>query len=395
MSPFLSQAEALLPELVETRRDLHRHPELGFREVRTAGLVADRLEALGLSVRRGVGITGVVAELENGPGPTVLLRADMDALPIAEDAEHDYPSEHPGVMHACGHDGHTSALLGAVRLLIQARDEGSLPAGTVRIVFQPCEETVDEEGMSGAMRMLDDGILDGVDAALAMHLGAHLPAGVFLVGPGPVMAAAREVTVTVSGRSAHAALPHEGVDAIVLAAQGILATQTAVSRRIDPTEAGVITFGTIQGGTAGNVISDRVEMTGTIRSLNPDVQDRLVSTLEGVFAGLEPQGAWVELAYGTPFPAVTNDPSMADALRSAFVDEFGGDRVAPQPGFLTAEDFGFISERVPSVFFWLGAALEEPRSHHHPRFDFDETVLPLGAAAMARGAAALLTQAGS
>lgn len=390
MSPFLTQAQALLPELVDTRRDLHRHPELGFRELRTAGIVADRLEALGLAVRRGVGITGVVAEIENGDGPTVLLRADMDALPIAEEAEHDYPSSHPGVMHACGHDGHTSALLSAVRLLLRARDEGGLPPGTLRIVFQPCEETVDDEGMSGAMRMLDDGILEGVDAALAMHLGAHLPAGVILVGPGPVMAAAREVTVTVSGRSAHAALPHEGVDAVVLAAQGILATQTAVSRRIDPTEAGVITFGTIQGGTAGNVIADRVRLHGTIRSLNPAVQDRLVATLEGVFAGLEAQGARAEVTYGTPFPAVVNDHGAAEAVRSAFLDEFGDARVAPQPGFLTAEDFGFISERVPSVFFWLGAALEDPRSHHHPRFDFDEAVLPMGAAAMARGAAALL-----
>lgn len=390
MTDLLTRADHLLPDLVDTRRDLHRHPELGFRETRTAALVADRLEALGLEVRRAVGLTGVTADIVHGAGPTVALRADMDALPIQEDADHDYASTVPGVMHACGHDGHTSALLGTARLLVEARDEGTLPGGRVRLLFQPCEETADEEGMSGAARMLDEGALDGVDAAVAMHLGAHLTPGVILVGPGPVMATAQEFTVTVSGRSAHAALPHEGVDALVLAAQGVVAAQTAVSRRIPPTEAGVITFGRIQGGTANNVIPDRVRLHGTIRSLSEEVHERLVSTLEAVFTGLEPQGAWVKFEYGPAFPTVVNDRELARVLHDDFTARFGRDRVQPQPSLLTGEDFGYISRRVPSVFFWLGAALDDPRSHHHPRFDFDESVLPLGAAALAAAAHRLL-----
>jgi amidohydrolase len=394
METILDRAEALADDLVEFRRDLHRHPELGFREIRTAGRVAESLEALGLTVRRQVGVTGVVAEIQNGAGPTVALRADMDALPLPEDADHDYASENAGVMHACGHDGHTSALIGATRLLLRARDEGTLPPGTVRLLFQPCEETVDDEGKSGATRMMDDGALDGVQAAAAMHLGAHLTSGLILVGPGPVMATAQQLRVRVLGRSAHAALPHEGVDAAVLAAQGLVAAQTAVSRRIAPTDQGVVSFGRIHGGTAPNVVADEVVLEGTVRSFSPEVHERLISAMEGAFRGLEPQGAWVKFEYDPAFPTVVNHPRVTTVVREAFVEAFGPDRVQPQPSLLTGEDFGFISQEIPSVFFWLGAALEEPRSHHHPRFDFDESVLPLGSAAMATAATSLLKATG-
>jgi amidohydrolase len=341
-------------------------------------------------VRRQVGITGVVAEIENGAGPTVALRADMDALPIQEDADHDYASTSPGVMHACGHDGHTAGLLGTARLLLDAREAGLLPPGTVRLIFQPCEETVDAEGKSGAMRMMDEGALEGVDAAVGMHLGAHLTAGLLLVGPGPVMATAQQMRVRVLGRSAHAALPHEGIDAAVLAAQGLLAAQTAVSRRIAPTDPGVVSFGRIVGGTAPNVVADEVVLEGTVRSFSPEVHERLISAMEGAFRGLEPQGAWVKFEYEPSFPAVVNHPRVTSVVREAFLEAFGPDRVHPQPSLLTGEDFGFIAQEIPSVFFWLGAALDEPRSHHHPRFDFDDSVLPLGSAAMATAAVSLL-----
>lgn len=394
MDIFVSQAEAMAPDLVEFRRDLHRHPELGFREHRTAGRVSEALEELGLPVRRNVGITGVVADIVNGDGPVVALRADMDALPIQEDADHDYPSSVPGVMHACGHDGHSAGLVGAARLLTAARDRGDLPPGTVRLLFQPCEETADDEGKSGAARMLDDGALEGVDAAVALHLGAHLTSGVILVGEGPVMASAQEFTVRVLGRSAHAALPHQGVDAVVLAAQGILAAQTAVSRRIAPTDEGVLTIGEVHGGTACNIVADRVELRGTLRSFRPEVHERLVSTLEGVFRGLEPQGGWVEFEYGPAFPAVVNDRRITAVVREALTEVFGSGRVAPQPAILTGEDFGYISDEIPSVFFWLGAALEDARSHHHPRFDFDESVLPMASSSLATSAVSLLRALG-
>ena len=181
---------------------------------------------------------------------------------------------------------------------------------------------------------------------------------------------------------------------MVLAAQGILAAQTAVSRRIAPTDQGVLTIGEIRGGTACNVVADQVEMRGTLRSFSPEVHDRLVSTLEGVFRGLEPQGGWVEFEYGPAFPAVVNNRRVTSVVREAFLEAFGSDRVQPQPSLLTGEDFGYISQEIPSVFFWLGAALEDARSHHHPRFDFDETVLPLASAAMATAAVGLLRSLG-
>jgi amidohydrolase len=378
-------------DLVAFRRDLHRHPELGFAEHRTAGEVARRLEAAGVEVRTGVAGTGVVADIENGPGPTVALRADMDALPIQEEGEHPYRSANPGVMHACGHDGHTAGLVAAARLLLGEREAGRLPPGRIRLLFQPCEETVDSEGRSGAMRFMDDGVLEGVDAAVGLHLAASAPTGVFLVGPGPVMARAQEVDVRVRGRGAHAAFPHEGIDAVVLAAQGILAVQTAVSRRIPPTAAGVVTFGEIHGGTARNVLADEVVVRGTIRSFEEEVHRTLVASIRGAFEGLEALGAEIHIDLGTAFPAVDNDPRIAGLVAEALRDTFGAERVAPQPALLTGEDFGFISSHVPSVFFWLGAALPEVRAHHHPRFDFDDSVLPMGAAALAGAAVRLLS----
>ncbi len=389
-SSLLSAAEALAADLVELRRDLHRHPELGFQEHRTAGEVTTRLEAAGLEVRTGVAGTGVVADIENGAGPTIALRADMDALPIHEDADHPYRSQNPGVMHACGHDGHTTGLVGAAHLLLRERDEGRLPRGRVRLLFQPCEETVDGEGKSGAMRFIEEGVLDQVDAAVGLHLAASAPAGFFLIGPGPVMARAQEVEVLVGGRGAHAAFPHEGIDAVVLAAQGIVAAQTAVSRRIPPTEAGVVTFGEIHGGTAGNVLADEVRLRGTIRSFREEVHEALVESVEGAFRGLEALGARPRVTLGTAFPTVENDPGIAAEVSESLRETFGADRVQPQPALLTGEDFGFISRTVPSTFFWLGAALPEIRAHHHPRFDFDESVLPMASAALASGAVRLL-----
>ena len=388
--PLLATARSFADELVTLRRDLHRHPELGFQEHRTAGEVSSRLQAAGLEVRTGVAGTGVVADIDNGVGPTVALRADMDALPIQEDGDHPYRSVNPGVMHACGHDGHTAGLVGATRILLQEREEGRLPPGRVRLLFQPCEETVDAQGRSGAMRFMEEGVLEGVDAALGLHLAASAPAGVFLVGPGPVMARAQEVAVRIGGRGAHAAFPHEGIDAVVLAAQGILAAQTAVSRRIPPTEAGVVTFGEIHGGTAGNVLADQVMLRGTIRSFKEEVHEALVASVEGAFRGLEALGADARIDLGTAFPTVVNDPGIAALVVEALRSTFGSEMVHPQPALLTGEDFGFISRSVPSTFFWLGAALPEVRAHHHPRFDFDDSVLPMAAAAMAAGAVRLL-----
>src|SRR5690554_6903015 len=230
MTTLLEHATALQPKLTRLRRDIHRHPELGFRETRTAATAARHVAELGFTVRTGVGRTGVVAELTSGTGPTIALRADMDALPIHEENDVEYRSTVPGVMHACGHDAHVAILIGAARLLADARERGELPAGTIRLLFQPAEEDSDAENKSGATRMIEDGAMHGVDAVFGLHVGAHLPAGTLFTCPGPIMGGTDSFTATIRGRSAHAARPEEGVDAVVLAAHAILACQNAVAR---------------------------------------------------------------------------------------------------------------------------------------------------------------------
>lgn len=389
MPTFLDRAAPLADDLVALRRDLHRHPELSFREVRTARRITAELERLGLQPTTGVGRTGVVADIGEG-APVVALRADMDALPIQEENEHDFRSTVDGVMHACGHDAHMTGLLGAARLLVAAGEAGELPAGTIRLIFQPSEETADEEGVSGAPRMIDDGVLEGVRAIVALHVGPHMPSGVLSIGGGPVMGGSEEIEVVVRGRSAHAAMAHQGVDALVLAAEGVLACQSLIGRALAPTETGVVHFGAIEGGTAHNIVADEVRLRGTIRYFDAGVGHRLRDGIRSIFTALESRGAEVDVHFSPPYAPVVNDDGLADALSAHFADAFGAERVAAQPAMLTAEDFGAYTASIPGVFFWLGAAPSSPRQLHHPEMDIDETVLPLGAAAMAEAAVAML-----
>jgi amidohydrolase len=386
----IERARGLAPELSAIRRDLHRHPELAFREERTARVVAEALEEMGYQVRTGVGITGVVGELENGPGPTVALRADMDALPIQEDADHDYKSTVPGVMHACGHDAHVAGLLGAARLLVQDREKGELPSGTVRLLFQPSEEGTDPEGKSGAMRMVDDGAMEGVDHVTGLHVGAHLPSGKVFVKAGPIMAGSDDFHIVVRGRSAHAAMPHEGLDALVLAAQGILAAQQIVSRRISPMENGVLTFGQISGGVATNVVPHEVTLRGTLRYFLDEVRTRLQEGLTGAFKGLEAQGARVEVEIQPGYPPVVNDLRMSEVADRVAREVVGPANVWEGEPMMGAEDFAILAREAPGTFLWVGAACPDPREHHHPRFDIDESVLPINAALLAGMARELL-----
>jgi len=386
----IERAKRLAPDLSALRRDFHRHPELAFREIRSGKVVAEKLKELGYEVRTGVGITGVVGELRNGPGPVVALRADMDALPIQEDAEHDYKSTVPGVMHACGHDAHMAGLLGAARLLAEDKDAGTLPSGTVRLLFQPSEEGTDDEGKSGAMRMVDDGAMEGVAAVAGLHVGAHLPSGMVFVKDGPIMAGADEIHIVVRGKSSHAALPHEGVDAIVLAAQGVLATQQIVSRRISPMENGVVTFGQIQGGVATNVVADEVTLRGTLRYFTEEVRQALHEGLRAAFKGLEAQGARPEVEIQTGYPPVVNDretTAVADGVARGVVGE---EHVWVGEPMMGAEDFAILAREAPGTFLWVGAACADPREHHNPRFDIDESVLPINAALLAGMATELL-----
>jgi amidohydrolase len=369
--------------LIALRRDLHRHPELSFRENRTAGIAAERMRHLGWQVRTGVGRTGVVAELHHGEGPVVALRADMDALPIQEESEAEYRSSVPGVMHACGHDAHVSMLVGAGAVLTALQARRELPAGTIRLLFQPSEETSDDEGRGGAMRMIADGAMAGVSRIFGLHVGAHLPSGIAFIGPGAVMAGSAAFRVMVRGRSAHAARPHEGVDALVLAAHGILACQSAVARRLAPDQQGVLSIGTISGGRAENVIADLVALEGTIRYFDEAVRAVLQRELRAAFAVAEVLGGSAEVVLGPSHPPLVNDERTAALARTAVADALGDAAVAPFPPMMAAEDFALLARAAPGCFFWLGAALEPPREHHHPAFDIDETVLVKGAAALA------------
>jgi len=393
MTALLERARTLAPELVALRRELHRHPELSFQEFRTSARVAEELEAMGLPARTGVGRTGVIAELRGTlPGPTIALRADMDALPIQEATGASYASTVPGVMHACGHDAHTSILLGAARLLVERARETPLQRGRIRFLFQPSEEAMDEEGKSGATRMIEDGAMDGVNAVLGLHVWSHLPAGTVFVREGPVMAGADEIFVEVLGRSSHAARPHEGVDAIVLAAQGILAAQTVVSRGISPFSEGVVSLGTIQGGVANNVLADRVRIHGTLRYFEEEVRTRLQEGVRRAFAVADALGGEARVTIRPGYPPVVNDPKITQWVADEARKLLGAGAVQEAEQVMGAEDFAFLARRAAGSFLHLGAALSDPREHHHPRFDIDEAVLPLGAALLAGGAVRLLEE---
>ena len=374
------------------RRDLHQHPELSFQETRTANLASREMESLGLKVKTGVGKTGVVADLENGNGPVICLRADMDALPITEENDHEFISKNPGIMHACGHDGHVAGLIGAARLLTEEKHLGLLPKGSVRFIFQPSEECADEQGLSGAMRMVQEGVMKGVDAVIGLHIGGAMPTGKLFFASGPIMAGAQEVTIKIVGKSSHAALPNSGIDALVLAAQGIVTAQQGVSRNLSPMDSGVLTFGTIQGGTASNVLADTVVLEGTLRFFSEEVQKQLKDHLTNSFRMLEALGAKISIEFGSSYLPVINDSEITDCLKVASAEVLEEANLLPLKPMMFAEDFSFFSNEVPGSFFWLGAALPKPRMHHSTNFDFDETCLSIGAASLAAGAIRLLRE---
>jgi amidohydrolase len=381
MTSLLQHATTFQDELVALRRDLHAHPELAFQEHRTSEAAARAVEALGFRVRRRVGRTGVVAEL-GGDGPVVALRADMDALPIQEAGNAPFRSTVQGVMHACGHDAHVTMLVGAARLLAEAHRNGGL-RGTVRLLFQPSEESSDDEGMSGAMRMVQDGAMHGVDHVFGMHIGAHLPSGRVHLSEGPIMAGSDLFTGTVFGNSSHAGRPHEGIDAIVLAAHVILACQMGTSRRLSPHDEGTLSIGTIHGGFAENVLAESVAVRGTIRYFEESVRQRLRDALQRGFTVAETLGGRFEVSLKDGYPPVVNDPAATAIARHAAAHALGADCIVPFDRMMGAEDFAILAREAPGCFLWLGAALQPPREHHHPAFDIDEGALPRGAALLA------------
>ncbi len=388
----MKRAQDLQDTLSAVRQDIHQHPELSFQEYRTAQLVADRLAELGIAARTGVGKTGVIGDLGQ-EGPRVALRADMDALPMQEANDVPYASQVPGVMHSCGHDTHVACLLGAAQLLAEEAAAGRLP-GQVRFLFQPSEEDQDEEGQSGAMRMMEEGAMEGVDAVMGLHVWSEMPVGQIQTRVGPASAAVDAFTLVVKGDEAHGAYPHQGFDAIVISAQVINALQTVISRRLEPTQGRVITIGTIEGGTKDNIITGRVTMTGSIRTFEPELRETLFVEMERACGVARALGGDFELTIHPGFIAIVNDPAMTELVRQVGVDLLGEENVGDAALEMGAEDFSYFAREAPGCFFTLGGLVAEgpARMHHHPRFDVDERCLPVGAAVLAESALRYLRQ---
>ena len=375
------------PELIATRRDFHMHPELGLEEFRTSGIVVERLRAIGFDdIRTGIAVTGVKAVLRGGrPGKTLLLRADMDALPIEEENEVGYRSQTAGTMHACGHDGHTAMLLAAARVLHRHREE--IP-GTIVFCFQPAEE-----GRGGAEKMVAEGVLENpaVDAALGLHLMQDFPLGTIQAYPGPAMAAADGFTVKIQGRGGHAATPEHTVDALMVAVQIVATLQTLVSREVAPLSPAVVTTAILHaGGTARNIIADTATFAGSIRWFDKETGDLLAERVPAIIKGVAAtMRATAEVEYSRGVPPTANDPEMAALVRAAAEGVAGVERVITGKQIMGSEDFSEFTQRVPSCFFFVGSRDEASGkvwSHHHPRFDIDERSLAIGAEVMVRSA---------
>jgi amidohydrolase len=368
--------QSLYPDMVRWRRHLHRHPELSFQEHETSRMVADLLESWGLEVRRGIAGTGVLARLEGGiPGRTIALRADMDALPIQDGKACDYASRVPGVMHACGHDGHTAELLAVARYYSLHREETQ---GTRVFLFQPGEEVLP----GGARAMIEEGALDGVDAVFGVHLWSLLPYGVVATRPGPMMASPDEFDLEIIGKGGHAGLPHASVDALAAGASLVSSLQYIVSRSVNPLDAAVVTVGQFHAGTSNNVIAQSCRLSGTARSFTPEVRSLVRSRLEEVIRHVcEMHGAEYKYQYMEGYPPVFNDEAEAARVLAASSRELPECRVITADPVMAGEDFSYYLQERPGCFIFVGAGRDDGASppHHHPMFDIEEKAMLIAA----------------
>lgn len=381
---ILRLVETRHDELVTLRREFHAYPELSFQEQRTAGRIAELLAQAGLEVRTGVGRTGVSALLRGArPGKRLLVRADIDALPIEERTGAPYQSRHPGVMHACGHDGHAAVGVITAQLLASLRDQLS---GEVQFVFQPAEETI-----GGAKAMLEDGVLAErqPDACLALHIWNLLPAGTVGVREGPLFAATDQFTIRVLGRGGHGAMPHQCIDPIPVAAQIILALQTIVSREVSPFESAVVTVGTMNAGSAFNIIAPEAVLHGTVRTFDRQLQLRIKERMETLVQAIATAGrATAEFDYQMPCPAVVNDPQVTAFVRGVATQVLGERQVLVADPTMGGDDMSFFLQRIPGCYFLVGGANPSGQTagHHNPEFDFDERCLGVGTAVLCASA---------
>src|SRR5688572_26895900 len=373
---MLKQSHAISEELIEWRRDFHMHPELGFELHRTSKIVADELEKMGYRIKRGVGKTGVVADIGEG-GKMIAIRADMDALPILEMNDSEYISQNKGAMHACGHDSHTAMALGAALLL----SKENLP-GRVRFLFQPCEETTDEEGKSGAQRMSAEGAMDGVDYVIAQHVDPTRPVGTIGINAGPSSGGVDSWYAVISGKGGHGAHPDKTIDPFYLMSHVILALYAIISRRINPFEPAVVSIGSISGGFTENVIPESVHLTGTLRFTDENVHQQIHEEIKRAFDIARSLGGDYQLRYEIGGPPMLNDKLVSEVIETAGKDLLGAENVHEIGKTLGAEDFGEFMKHAPGARFTLGTQKQGHENYllHHPRFDLDERALPIGTA---------------
>ncbi|WP_066151567.1 M20 family metallopeptidase [Halalkalibacter krulwichiae] len=377
--------EELYPEMVEIRRELHSEPELSFQEVKTPKFIGDYLERLGIEVKRNVGGRGVIGVIKGAkPGKTVALRADFDALPIEEETGLPFASKHKGIMHACGHDGHTAILLVLAKALAEHRDQ---LRGTIVLIHQFAEELAP----GGAIEMIKDGCLDEVDVVFGTHLWSTMPLGKIGYRNGPIMANADRFDLVIHGRGGHGASPHETVDSIAVASSVVAQLQQIVSRNVNPLKAAVVTVGSFHSGSAFNVIADQAELTGTVRTFDSEVQELIIERIEQVTKGIcDSMGATYTLDYKKGYPAVINDEEITNHFVKSVesVDDVSLFEMEPVMG---GEDFAYYLQKVPGTFFFTGAGNKEKQivyPHHHPKFDFDEKAMLYAAKCLAKAAIA-------
>ncbi len=385
---MINKAKAIEEEIIRLRREIHQHPELGFQEFRTAQLVADTLQEIGgIDIQTEVGRTGVVGRIGTGDGPTIGIRADMDALPIHEQVDVPFKSQHDGVMHACGHDAHTAILLGVAHLLRQSfADEGEKWRGNVRFLFQPSEEQWGEDGISGATAMIQDNALENVDAVIALHTSSLSPSGQCSFWDGPTLAAADMFDAWIRGDGGHGAYPHQGIDPNFILSTVLSNLYAIPSRYISPLETNVVSVGAIHAGQAPNVIPKEVYVNGTIRSMDQSIRKKLWAEVERAFSLAETLGGSYEFKLRKGYPPTINDARVNGWMRQVAREVAGEGQVIDAPMGMAGEDFSIMSQKAPGAMFSLGCYTPGGGGHHTPLFDIDEKALHVGAAVLAETA---------
>lgn len=379
----IQELDQLYPQMVEWRRWLHQHPELSFKEEKTSAFIADQLTQWGIEVKKGVGGGyGVVATIKGqSPGPKIALRADMDALPIQDMKDCEYASLEKGIMHACGHDGHVAILLGAAKYFSQHTNDIQ---GEIRLIFQPAEEVCP----GGALTMIEDGALDGIDAIYGLHLWTPLPVGEVGSAPGPLMASADEFFIDIHGRGGHGGIPHVAVDSIVAGAALVMQLQSIVSRSVDPLQPAVVTVGTIEGGAAQNVIAEKCRITGTVRAFDEQTRLAIRERIELLATSTaQGYGAAADIDYLMGYPPLVNHEAETARFFDIARQQFGEDHVKVINRLMPAEDFAYYLQHVPGCFMFVGAGNSDKKAdypHHHASFDIDEESLLIGAKLLVR-----------